>query len=52
MLAIGEPAVVVAWPLGVEGRKRFAGTALYSAAGMPIASRAGDLDRDCRDACG
>ena len=37
-LAIGEPAVVVAWPLGIDGRKRFAGTALYSAAGMPIAS--------------
>ena len=37
-LAIGEPAVVVAWPLGVDGRKRFAGTALYSAAGMPVAS--------------
>jgi hypothetical protein len=37
-LAIGEPALVVAWPLGVDGRKRFAGTALYSAAGVPIAS--------------
>jgi hypothetical protein len=35
-LAIGEPAVVVAWPLGVDGRKRFAGTALY-AGGAPIA---------------
>jgi hypothetical protein len=36
-LAIGEPAVVAAWPLGVEGRKRFAGTALWSATGRPIA---------------
>ena len=36
-LAIGEPAVVVAWPLGSEGRKRFAGTALYTAQGAPIA---------------
>jgi hypothetical protein len=36
-LAIGEPCVVAAWPLGGEGRKRFAGTALYSATGTPIA---------------
>jgi hypothetical protein len=35
-LAIGEPTVVVTWPLGVDGRKRFAGTALYSA-GVPVA---------------
>jgi hypothetical protein len=37
VVAIGEPCVVVAWSLGAEGRKRFAGTALYSAAGVPIA---------------
>ena len=36
-LAIGEPCVVAAWPLGAEGRKLFAGTALYSATGVPIA---------------
>ena len=36
-LAIGEPCVVAAWPLGGEGRKLFAGTALYSASGGPIA---------------
>ena len=36
-LAIAEPCVVAAWALGVEGRKRFAGTALYSAAGAPVA---------------
>jgi hypothetical protein len=35
--AIGEPCVVAAWSIGAEGRKRFAGTALYSAAGVPIA---------------
>jgi len=36
-LAIGEPAIVAAWPLGIDGRKRFAGTALWSATGTPIA---------------
>jgi hypothetical protein len=36
-LAIGEPCVVRAWSIGSEGRKRFAGTALHSAAGVPIA---------------
>ena len=36
-VAIGEPCVVAAWAIGVDGRKRFAGTALYSATG--VASR-------------
>jgi hypothetical protein len=36
-LAIGEPCVVAAWAIGVEGRKRFAGTALYSATGVALA---------------
>ena len=36
-VAIGEPCVVAAWAIGVEGRKRFAGTALYSAAGVAVA---------------
>jgi len=36
-LSIGEPSVVAAWPLGADGRKRYAGTALYSATGVPIA---------------
>lgn len=36
-VAIGEHCVVVAWAIGVEGRKRFAGTAIYSAAGEAIA---------------
>jgi len=36
-VAIGERCVVAAWAIGAEGRKHFAGTALYSAAGMPVA---------------
>jgi hypothetical protein len=28
--AVGEPCVVVGWPLGEEGRKLYAGTALFS----------------------
>jgi len=34
---VGERCVVVAWPLGVEGRKRLAGTAILSASGVPVA---------------
>ena len=30
---VGEPHVVVAWPLGEDGRKLYAGTALYDASG-------------------
>lgn len=33
----GEQCVVVAWPLGEDGRKLFAGTALFSADGEPLA---------------
>jgi hypothetical protein len=33
----GEPCVVVAWPLGEDGRKLHAGTALFSAAGELLA---------------
>jgi hypothetical protein len=33
----GEPCVVVGWPLGEDGRKLFAGTALYGRDGAPIA---------------
>lgn len=36
-VAIGEPCVVAAWAIGVDGRKRFAGTALYSATGVAVA---------------
>ncbi len=33
-----EPCVVVAWPLGEDGRKLYAGTALFSAAGEQLAA--------------
>ena len=33
----GEPCVVVGWPLGEDGRKLFAGTALYGQDGTPLA---------------
>jgi hypothetical protein len=33
----GESCVVVAWPLGEDGRKLYAGTALFSEAGEPLA---------------
>ncbi len=35
--AVGEPCVVTAWPLGEEGRKLYAGTALFTAAGELLA---------------
>jgi hypothetical protein len=34
---VGEPCVVVGWPLGEEGRKLYAATALYGEAGRPLA---------------
>jgi hypothetical protein len=34
---VGEHCVVVGWPLGEEGRKLFAGTALYGEDGRPLA---------------
>jgi hypothetical protein len=34
---IGERCVVVGWPLGEEGRKLYAGTALYGEGGRPLA---------------
>jgi len=37
-LAVGTPCVVVAWSLGEEGRRRFAGTALYTASGALVAA--------------
>lgn len=33
----GERCVVVAWPLGQDGRKHFAGTAVFTASGRPAA---------------
>ena len=34
---VGERCVVVGWPLGEEGRKLYAGTALYGEDGRPLA---------------
>jgi hypothetical protein len=34
---VGEQCVVVGWPLGDDGRKRYAGTALFTAAGELLA---------------
>ncbi len=34
---VGERCVVLGWPLGEEGRKLFAGTALYGEGGRPLA---------------
>ena len=31
---VGEPLVMLAWPLGVDGRKHFAGTALFTSDGV------------------
>ena len=33
----GEPHVVLGWRIGEDGRKRFAGSALYTAEGEPVA---------------
>jgi hypothetical protein len=35
--AVGERCVVVSWPLGEDGRKLFAGTALYAGSGEVLA---------------
>ena len=40
----GEQCVVVAWPLGEDGRKLYAGTALLGGDGEPLAVSAPDLD--------
>jgi hypothetical protein len=32
-----EPCVIVSWPIGIEGRKRYGGSALFSASGEPRA---------------
>jgi len=36
-VAGGEPHVVLGWPLGADGRKRYAGSAVFTAAGEPVA---------------
>ena len=35
---VGEPSVVIGWRIGEEGRKRFAGSALFSAGGDLLAA--------------
>lgn len=37
-IAAGEPCVVVGWSLGIEGRKRGAGSALYAPGGRLVAA--------------
>jgi hypothetical protein len=34
----GEPHALLAWPLGVDGRKRHAGSALFDAEGRLLAA--------------
>jgi hypothetical protein len=34
---VGDECIVVGWPLDIQGRKRFAGTAIFTADGRPIA---------------
>ena len=34
----GEPCVVFAWPIGTDGRKRFSGSAIYTAEGALVAT--------------
>lgn len=36
-LACGEPCIVIGWPMGTEGRKRLAGSALYTSSGRLVA---------------
>ncbi len=36
-VALGEPCVVVGWPLQVDGRKRIAGSAVFSSSGRAVA---------------
>ena len=36
-LDIEEPCIVIGWPLGSEGRKHFAGSAIYTQAGILVA---------------
>ena len=45
---IGERLVVIGWPMGVEGRKHFAGSALLDADGDEVAVAAAtwiEIDR-------
>ena len=35
-LPVGEPCVVIAWPVAVDGKKLFAGTAIFNAEGLLV----------------
>lgn len=37
-LPVMQPAIVIGWPMGKEGRKAFAGTAVFNASGELVAS--------------
>ena len=45
----GERCVVIGWPRGEDGRKLYAGTALWTAEGELPRARPADLDRAARD---
>lgn len=34
---LGEQCVVLGWRIGIEGRKRYAGSAVFNGAGQPVA---------------
>lgn len=36
-LSVDQPCIAQGWPIGAEGRKRFAGSALYTPEGQPVA---------------
>ncbi|TAK73922.1 MAG: hypothetical protein EPO12_21410 [Aquabacterium sp.] len=36
-LSVDQPCIALGWPIGAEGRKRFAGSALYTAGGQLVA---------------
>jgi hypothetical protein len=36
-VAPGDGCVVIGWPLRIDGRKRFAGSAVVSSSGQPVA---------------
>ena len=44
----GEQCVVASWPLGEDGRKLYAGTALFAEDGELLAARPPDVDRPAR----
>jgi hypothetical protein len=35
-LIVGEPCVIIAWPVAIDGKKLFAGTAIFNAQGLKV----------------